>query len=105
MTDDEKKDFKETTRKVDRMYDMLYANGFAQAIKDQKGDIEEIKKSVNGLVKSFAVFIAGRADTCPFKRSAKEDRRMAALTFGVIFSGLGSTTALVVLLFRLIGVL
>lgn len=103
MSELDKKEFKETVRKVDRLYDHLYANGFAQAVKDQQEDIREIREELHALNKSFAVFTAGRAETCPFRRSEKEEKRQKVLLAGVMFAGLSSTGALVTLAFRIAG--
>jgi hypothetical protein len=97
-------EFRETVRKVDRLYDLLYADGFAQSIKDQKSDIAQIKEDLHALTKSFAVFTAGRAATCPYRKDTRSERRERILIAGVIFAGASSTAALVTLALRATGI-
>jgi len=105
LNDRQEGEFRETVRKVDRLYDLLYADGFAQAIKDQQGDIAQIKEDIHALTKSFAVFTAGRAATCPYRKDTRSEKRERTLIAGVIFAGTSSTAALVTLALRFAGLL
>jgi hypothetical protein len=103
LTDQEQREFKDTVRKVDRLHDLLYANGFAQSVKDLTGDMKELKDEMHELAKSFAVFTAGRAATCPFRYDTREEKRQRRLLAAVIFAGSSSTIALITLALRIGG--